>query len=119
MKILYVDDNLVNRVVFERLMKTKVEVTLCKNFAETLENANSIYYDVFVIDLNLADPDHDGFDVLREIKKLDQYIQNQSLYFAFTAYTGKEWEDKCQEAGFDYFICKPLDPQEILSKINF
>lgn len=118
MKILYVDDNLVNRIVFERLMQTKVEVKVCKNFKEALENANSEFYDVFVIDLNLADPDRDGFDVLTEIKKLDMYIQTKAIYFAFTAYSGKEWEDKCKEAGFDYFISKPLDPKEILSKIG-
>jgi len=113
MKILYIEDNNINRLVFETLLEPKADVTCAKNGPSGLEMAIEDFYDIIVIDLNLNDPKMDGFDVIRDLRD-SGYKMNSSILIALTSYVGHEWEEKCRKAGFNGFYSKPLDPNKIL-----
>jgi len=114
MKILYIEDNSINRLVFETLLAAKAEVACAENGPLGLALAKKECYEIVVIDLNLNDPEMDGFDVVRILKdsKYDQKCTTK--LYALTSYMGPEWEEKCKLAGFDGFYNKPLDPNKII-----
>ncbi|KEO75062.1 response regulator [Anditalea andensis] len=114
MKILYIEDNNINRLVFETLLSPKAEVACAETGPIGLDLAMKECYEIVVIDLNLNDPEMDGFDVIRTLKDDKYDLRCSSKLYALTSYVGTEWEEKCLEAGFDGFFNKPLDPNKIL-----
>lgn len=112
MKILYVEDNDINRLVLTKLMANKAVVLTAENGHQAKEMVSSAEFDLFLLDLNLNDPEMDGFDVLRELKKMPHLAK--SKFFAVTAYFGIEWQRKCLNAGFDGFFSKPFKVEDIL-----
>jgi two-component system, cell cycle response regulator DivK len=116
MKILYLDDNHINRLVFGSLLEKKAEITLAESGPQALQITQQTCFDLIVLDLNLNDPKMDGFDVLNNLKK-EGYTQNcTSKIYALTSYAGTDWEKKCLEAGFDRYFTKPINHNEILDK---
>jgi len=106
MKVLYVEDNQINRLVMERSLRKFAEITLEENGFKAIELIKEHRYDVVLIDLNLADPEIDGFGVLEAIK--DNGIE--AITAAVTAFTTDEWKEKCLEEGFDLYFPKPIEP---------
>ncbi|MBS9523383.1 response regulator [Litoribacter ruber] len=119
MKILYIEDNNINRMIFETLLSPRADIACAENGPAGLEMAAKDCYEMIVIDLNLNDPKMDGFDVLKSLRE-NGYCQkcSSSKLFALTSYAGDEWEKKCIEAGFDGYFNKPLDPNIILENYN-
>lgn len=67
-------------------------------------------YDILFLDLDM--PKKSGYEVVEEIKKL--YPQ-PPLLVAITASAFPEDKEKCLQAGFDEYLCKPLVLEEIES----
>jgi len=119
MKILYIEDNSINRLVFETLLAPKAEVDCAENGPQGIALAGEKCYEIIVIDLNLNDPEMDGFDVISNLKKSGYHHRCNSKLYALTSYMGDDWEEKCKSAGFDGFFNKPLDPNKILDNHLF
>lgn len=117
MKILYIEDNHLNRFIFKKLLEKIPDVSII-HLAETgrmgLELAENNSYDFIVIDLNLDDASMDGFDVLKTLKSGNYPLNQNTIFFALTAYYGDEWRDKCLLAGFHHYFSKPLNPTVLL-----
>ncbi|MGK0412894.1 MAG: CheY-like chemotaxis protein [Polaribacter sp.] len=115
MKALYVEDNPINRLVISKSLQGFCEIKTEENGFVAIEMAKSEAFDIFILDLNLADPKIDGFGVLQNLK----FKENQkAIYIALTAYTGQEWEDKCLNAGFDLYFSKPVDVKKMWQLIS-
>lgn len=119
LKILYIEDNGINRLVFETLLASKAQVICAENGPIGISVAENACFDIIIIDLNLNDPEMDGFDVIRSLKRLGYDDKCSSKLYALTSYVGPEWEEKCIKAGFDGFYNKPLDPNKILENHIF
>lgn len=117
MKVLYVEDNTINRLVFQKMLQQVAEVTTVETGKEGIALAKDNFYNVIFIDLNLNDLEIDGFEVLKEVK--DYGHLKESKFIALTAYNEKEWEDKCQKAGFDNFISKPFNKEDLIKQIMY
>jgi CheY-like chemotaxis protein len=66
-----------------------------------------------IVDIGL--PILDGFDVARELRRL---LGGSVLLIAHTAYTSEDYRQRAAEAGFDYFLAKPLEVEELLSLLE-
>lgn len=115
MKVLYIDDNLINRRVVEIGLKALGQIDTAEDGYSGIEKAKSGAYEVIMIDLNLNDPDIDGFNILNQLKITSKV---PALYAAVTAYVGDGWENKCLDAGFDWYITKPIDLVELVQRIR-
>ncbi|MBS9525243.1 response regulator [Litoribacter ruber] len=118
MRILYIEDNELNRVVFAALLAKVADVVCVSSGSEALELLVNAQFDIVVIDLNLNDPEIDGFEVMRTLTQNGFKKQNSTRFYALTAYAHENWEKKCMDAGFDHYFTKPVDPSEILEKDN-
>jgi len=65
--------------------------------------------------LDIKLPDLDGFEVLKEIKKINPSVP----VVAQTAFAMADDEQKCYEAGFDDYISKPIPRDVLLEKISY
>lgn len=107
MRILYVEDNMINALVMQQLLDDR-EVILAENGEKGLEIlSKDKNFDIFFIDINLGQEHMDGVQFLGEVKKIAELSEKPT--FAITAYGLPEDEKRFLEAGFDYFYSKPVD----------
>ena len=115
MKILYVEDNSINRLIVLKTLERTYPIDAVETANEAFELAAKNDYDVYLIDINLNDPDIDGFGVLDELK---QKKGNDPIYIAYTNFIGTNWVKSCLEAGFDHYLSKPLDLKAFTSFVE-
>lgn len=113
MKVLYVEDNKINRLVMERSVQKYADIITEENGFKAIELIKEYDFDLILIDLNLADPEIDGFGVLDFIKENEV----DTITAAVTAFTTEEWKDKCLEEGFNLYFPKPVDMDKMWSEV--
>ncbi|RDW66474.1 hypothetical protein BP6252_10109 [Coleophoma cylindrospora] len=133
LKILIVEDNLVNqRVLYKQLKKQACVVYLANHGVEALDfirktklwkasdEPESSKEDLSVILMDIEMPVMDGLTCTREIRRL----QNEGLILqhipiiAVTANARKEQINQIHEAGLDQVISKPFRVVELIALIN-
>ena len=97
-----------------RLEKVGYKVITAITGEECITKAEETYPDLILLDILL--PGMSGFEVARQLKAKD--ITKDIPVIMVTALIGKDVEAKGLERGADYFISKPFDPEELLSKIK-
>ncbi len=116
-RILVVDDHEINQLVsFELLEAAGCNVTALgsgKNAIIALQQFER-KFDVVLMDLQM--PEMDGFETTRAIRKIPR-LQSIPI-IAMTALGISENFDKCQEAGMNDFVTKPIDPDKLLETVR-
>lgn len=111
-KILLAEDNEINQQVAMELLKSKgAEVDLAENGEEAVQQVKNRMdiegekYDLILMDLQM--PVMDGYEATRQIRQDGRFDGLPIL--AMTAHTLQEEYTRCQEAGMDDHISKPID----------
>nr|MCR4717889.1 response regulator [Lachnospiraceae bacterium] len=113
-KVLVVDDNDMNLLVVEQLLKsTKVQVTTASSGAECLDLVQSKKFDVILLDHMM--PEMDGIEVLRRIKKMIDFPCEDTPVIALTANAVVGSREKYISAGFDDYLSKPVESDALES----
>jgi CheY-like chemotaxis protein len=84
--------------------------------AEALTLLRWIRPDVLLSDL--AMPDEDGYSLIRSLRALERPSGRRTPAVALTAYVRVQDRARAVDAGFDVFVEKPVDPDELLSVIG-
>jgi PAS domain S-box-containing protein len=116
LRLLVVDDNPDTVESLAMLLRLNGhEVMTADTGPAALEAALAHDRDVILLDIGL--PSINGYDVARRIRaKADKPV-----LIAMTGYGQQEDREKSREAGFDYHLTKPVDPnrlQDLLGKIG-
>jgi DNA-binding response OmpR family regulator len=74
-----------------------------------LEAARTFRPDFFLLDIGL--PRMDGFELARRLRR--ELEVSRVRLVALSAYSGTEHERRAQEAGFDHYLVKPTDPNDV------
>ncbi len=121
-RILIADDIEINQTVIKSYLK-KIgfkEITIVNNGLEALDISKKIDFDMIFMDCNM--PVMDGFLSSKEIKL---YYNNKNHYCHIFAVSALNLDNKSEEiknSGFDDFINKPIQIQELkkflISKIS-
>jgi len=111
-RILYVEDNLRNRILVKRVLEVEgYDVLEAEDGIEGYEKGIAETYDLILMDINL--PDMDGYKVtkkLREEKVLTPII-------ALTANAMMGDREKALDAGCDGYISKPIDIDKLPEQV--
>ncbi len=107
-KVIICDDNLLSlnasRKFFSRY---NIDITTCKSGSEVINNIRSNKYDLILLDVFMAEMD--GIETLKNIRKFNQYIP----VIALTADALSDSKQKYIQAGFDDYISKPVNKNEV------
>ena len=114
-KILYVEDNEMNRdMLGRRLTRRDYEVVFAFDGQEGLDKMKSENPDLVLMDMGL--PVLDGWDATTKAKE-DPEISNIPI-IALTAHAMEHDRQKALDCGADDFDTKPVDFKRLLEKIE-
>ncbi len=119
MKILLVEDNLLNqKVVMYNLKKYNYSLTTVDNGVDAIEKFKHNTFDLILMDIML--PEMDGFEITIEIRKLEKekHTKNPIPIVALTANTLDNDRDRCLEVGMNDYLSKPFTAKQLVDKIN-
>lgn len=119
MKILIVDDNLLNqKIVSFHLKKMNCEVICVTNWREAMNIVKNDHLDLIFMDIML--PEKSGMQITLEIREYEMYagIKERVPIVALTANTLDNDKEKCILSGMDDYITKPFSADDLYMAIN-
>ena len=116
MKVMVVDDNDVNCMVFCQLLKrTKIQIQAVESGEKCLEYIQKEHYDLIFMDYMM--PGMDGVETLHRMKTMEHRCKNTPvIMLTANALVGNK--EKYLKEGFDGFLAKPIHPEELESMIQ-
>ena len=105
--VLYVEDNPVNAILVEQLLRRwpRVELTVAKDGKTGLASARALVPDIVLLDMQL--PDIDGLSVLKQLKA--DPVTKDLIVIALSANAGAEQVRLAHAAGAADYWTKPID----------
>ena len=115
-RALLAEDNEINQLVAKRLLeRSGFAVDIAANGREAVELHAERVYDAIFMDCQM--PELDGYEATREIRRREGSRRHTPI-IAMTASTLPGGTERCIAAGMDYFMGKPVRPEELRSIIG-
>jgi CheY-like chemotaxis protein len=114
-KLLYVEDNEMNRdMLSRRLSRRGHEVLIAEDGQQGITMANDEKPDLILMDMSL--PVIDGWEATKRLKAADE--TSTIPIIGLTAHAMADDREKCLAAGCDDYDTKPVDLPRLLGKIE-
>ncbi|MBN2625689.1 MAG: response regulator [Spirochaetales bacterium] len=111
--ILVVDDDEINRLYLKTTLEGRdARIDEAHNGQEAVEKAAGKSYDLILMDISM--PVMNGLDATREIRKMKKNLP----VLAVTANAFEEDFKRITEAGLDDVVLKPVDEEQLMTKIS-
>lgn len=115
-RLLVVDDNIMNRKVFAKLLEpTKMHIDQAESGFECIDKMKETRYDIVFLDHMM--PQMDGTETLRRLREMTGYPSERSVIIALTANAFVGARQQYISEGFDDFLPKPIiykDAEELI-----
>ncbi len=117
-KILLAEDNPINqKIALNLLMRFGFGSRVVSNGNDAVNALSSEDYDLVLMDIQM--PGMDGFETTRLIRNPDSSVRNHAIpIIAMTATDTREDRQKCQEAGMNDYLAKPIAPENFLKLLE-
>jgi CheY-like chemotaxis protein len=116
-KILVVDDEPDARELLKRVLRqSDAEVTTAENGKQGLDLLRTHKPDVIVSDIGM--PGMDGYEFIREVRRLLPADEGKIPAIALTAFARSEDRTKAMLAGYQIHVAKPIEPQELVATVG-
>ena len=117
LRILVVEDNLVNRLLAIRLVEKHGHTTgFACNGREALAALAQQQFDLVLMDVQM--PEMDGLEATRAIRAHEQHSGGHLPVIAMTAHAMHGDRELCLSAGMDAYVSKPIAVHELLGAID-
>ncbi len=115
-RILLVEDNDINKmIVLEMLEETGIDVDVAVDGAEAVEMAQQQHYDLVLMDIQM--PVMDGYEATRLIRSKGGWLEKIPI-IAMTAHAFEGDSGKSFDAGLDFHVTKPFEPDELIGVVT-
>lgn len=109
-QILVVDDYEMNLFVMKSLLKsTKAQVTTCESGEACLKHMSKNTYDLVLLDHMM--PEMDGIETLKKINEMQ--LKKNTIVIALTANAISGAKEMYLNSGFDDYLSKPIEIQQL------
>ncbi|MBM7868194.1 PAS domain S-box protein [Heliobacterium gestii] len=116
-RILLVEDNPVNqRLTDMQLKKLGYPVRTVSNGTEALLAVREETFALILMDCQM--PEMDGFETTRRIRAMEAGAGKRVPIVAMTAMAMPGDRERCQEAGMDDYLCKPVEMKEMAAMLS-
>jgi|GEM_PF-4494593 len=119
LRILLAEDNLVNQLVATRMLELLgLSADVVSDGLAAVEAVVETPYDLVLMDVHM--PQCDGIEATRQLRSHPRLAHRQPVIVALTASARQEDRQRCQDAGMDHFLTKPMVPDalaDVLSKV--
>lgn len=119
MRVLYVEDNMFNLMLFDEVMQMRedVELRIAKDGAKGLDIARTWLPDILVIDAHLPDtPDTHGIELLQLMRGIPE-LQNKPAFIC-SGDSQPEHKKAARDAGFEGYWTKPVDIDKLFVDLD-
>lgn len=119
LQVLLVDDNAVNLLVARMMLKKcfpKANIVEASSGPIALEKLNTTSFDLVLMDMVM--PDMDGMQVTQALRNTFPAPVCHLPVLALTASANPVDQDRCLASGMNDVLHKPLDEQQLISKIS-
>ncbi|MDO8896848.1 MAG: response regulator, partial [Bacteroidales bacterium] len=115
------EDDRMNRMVLQKILQKTGNVTMAVDGDEALKIINERFkrdhvFQVMLFDINLPSP-WDGVKIMQKVRK-EIPAYRLVPFIAQTAYAMAGDREKFLDAGFDDYIAKPINKNELMSIIQ-
>jgi CheY-like chemotaxis protein len=115
-RVLVVDDEPDSAALVQRVLsQCKAHVMTARNADEALRTITGNKFDVIVSDIGM--PEKDGYQFMREVRKLDAGNGGTTPAIALTAFARSEDRTRAMLAGYHVHVAKPIEPQELVATV--
>jgi len=117
--VLVAEDNKTNQMLIDIVLDDmEIEVTIANDGVEALKAAQEHRYDMILMDINM--PNKNGIEAMQEIKEYEKSQDLDSLtpIIALTANAVSGDKEKYIKMGFDGYLAKPLEVDELVSVLK-
>jgi CheY-like chemotaxis protein len=115
-RVLVVDDEPDARMLMRAILaECGAEVTVAASARKALEALQQARFDVLVSDI--AMPDEDGYDLIRQVRALDGKRGGRIPALALSAYARIEDRAAAISAGYQQHASKPIEPAELAAAV--
>ncbi len=115
-KVLVVDDDVRNIFSIAAVLeRRKMRVFTAESGKEALDQLRKLK-EMDVILLDIMRPEMDGYEAIREVRKMEGFKKVPIL--AVTAKAMKGDREKCMEAGANDYVTKPVDLDQLMSLLR-
>ncbi len=116
-RVLIVDDNEINCMVAEEMLKPLLlQTDIASDGRQALEMIQKKAYDLILMDHLM--PVMNGIEAVEALRKLDGAYYKKLPVIALTGNTGKDQREEYLRAGMDDYLSKPLDMAELYQKVR-
>jgi CheY-like chemotaxis protein len=117
LRILIVEDNVVNQKVAGAMLEKRGHSTLiASNGREALKTLDEESVDLILMDVQM--PEMDGLEATRLIREKERADGRHVPIFAMTAHAMKGDRERCLAAGMDDYISKPIREADLFGVIE-
>ena len=113
--ILIVDDEKMNLMVLDNLLRGKYDIFMAKNGQSAIEKIKEYQPDLILLDIIM--PDMNGYEVLAQIRKLDGRVKNVPVIF-ITGLNSEDNEEKGLDLGAADYITKPFNSSIVKLRVQ-
>lgn len=114
-RLLVVDDSDDNRVLVHHHLKRMgipIDIDFAENGREGVDKASRKNYDLVLMDIQM--PNMDGFEAVAELRNRGF----RQPVIALTAHAMKGYRERCIDAGFNGYICKPIQKEVLFETLD-
>lgn len=113
--ILNIEDNQLNSELVTLFLRQICNVDQAHNYDQAIGKIHQNKYSAVLIDINLGNGPS-GIDIAKEIRNMPGYKQTPLI--AITGYALLRDEKKLLNEGFDFYIAKPYDREDLIKLIQ-
>ncbi|WP_159397916.1 response regulator [Sorangium cellulosum] len=117
LRVLVAEDNAINQKLMRRWLERQGHhVHIVENGRLAVEKIASGQYDVALLDVEM--PEMDGLQAARAVRARERREGGHMPLIVVTAYAMKGDRERCLRAGFDGYVSKPVQVEELYDMID-